>query len=79
MEEQPVAADDVGVEQPEPCPPEVPEPRRGLGKRFFSSSLGWWVVAVFLVVLLVLGIRAYLGLESLLSQTVSMPQQVVEE
>jgi len=77
MEEQADAAKRVGVE--EAAPVAASEARRAVGRRFRISSLGWWVVALFLVLLLVLGVRAYLGLEALLSQTVRMPQQVVEE
>lgn len=59
--------------------PQFPQSGKAKVRPAWLSSMGWWVVAVFLVLLLVLGIRAYLGLEAILRQAVSMPGQVVEE
>lgn len=43
------------------------------------ASMGWWVVAVFLVLLFLVGLRAYLGVEDLFREVVSLPGEIVEE
>lgn len=55
---------------PQPSPPPAPRSR---------PPVGWLVVTVFLVLLFLLGVRAYLDLTGLVSQTLGMPGQVVEE
>lgn len=44
-----------------------------------SSPVGWLVVSVFLILLFLLGVRAYLDLTGLVGQTLGLPGQVVEE
>jgi len=60
-----------------PLPPEAPrsssEPKRP------RPPVGWLVVSVFLVLLFLLGIRAYLDLTGMVRQTLNVPGQVVEE
>lgn len=41
--------------------------------------VGWLVVAVFLVLLFLLGVRVYLDLSGLVNQTLSVPGQVIAE
>lgn len=43
------------------------------------SSVGWLVVSVFLILLFLLGIRAYLDLSSMVQQTLGLPGRVIEE
>ncbi len=59
-------------EGPGPTPP----PRE---KSRSSGSLGWWVVSVFMVLLMVMGVRAYLGLETFVDQLLGLPGQVVQQ
>lgn len=43
------------------------------------SVVGWWVVAVFLALLLLVVLRAYLGIEEMFREVVSLPGQITEE
>ncbi len=42
-------------------------------------SLGWWVVATFMVLLIVFGVRACLGVEVFFRQALDLPGRVVSE
>lgn len=53
-------------------PPSPPAPRS-------RPAVGWLVVSVFLVLLFLLGVRAYLDLTGLVHQTLGVPGQVIEE
>jgi hypothetical protein len=67
----------------EPKPPESAETAPGqpaaLRRSRFSGSVGWWVVAVFLVLLFLVALRAYLGVEGLFREVVELPGEIVEE
>jgi hypothetical protein len=52
--------------------PAAPRPRS-------RPPIGWLVVSVFIVLLFLLGVRAYLDLTSMVRQTLGLPGQVIEE
>ena len=52
-------------------PPSAARPRS-------RSPVGWLVIAVFLILLFLLGVRAYLDLTGMVRQTLDMPGQVIE-
>ncbi len=63
-----------------PAAPQPPQPaaqKTAPARR--SAPVGWLVVAVFLILLFLLGVRAYLDLTGLVGQTLGLPGQVVEE
>jgi hypothetical protein len=64
----PIKPADEKVEPPPPPP--APRPR---------SPIGWLVVSVFIVLLFLLGVRAYLDLTGMVRQTLGVPGQVIEE
>jgi hypothetical protein len=57
--------------QPPPAPQPTPPRSR--------PPVGWLVVSVFIVLLFLLGVRAYLDLTGMVRQTLGMPGQVIEE
>jgi len=57
-------------EEPASAPPPAPRQR---------APFGWLVIAVFLILLFLLGVRAYLDLTGMISQTLGLPGQVVQE
>lgn len=69
----PPAGDKPRSPLPAEAPRPSPEPKRP------RPPVGWLVVSVFLVLLFLLGIRAYLDLTGMVRQTLNVPGQVVEE